>query len=131
MKKILYVRVSSIDQNTDRQKINENDYDLVIEDKCMGTIAFFDRTGSKEIQKISESTNNFKLIVWKIDRLGRDLRDIINTIHFFTNKKIQKKYIISNFDWSNISFKPMLYFYLSINNIDKLSLLISKYNVSF
>jgi DNA invertase Pin-like site-specific DNA recombinase len=23
-----------------------------------------------------------------IDRLGRDLRDIINTIHFFTEKKI-------------------------------------------
>ena len=44
-------------------------------------------------------------------------------INFFTNRKLQKKYIITNYDWSNISFKPMLYFYLSINNIDKVSLL--------
>jgi serine/threonine protein kinase len=44
-------------------------------------------------------------------------------INCFTNQQLQKKYIITNYDWSNISFKPMLYFYLSINNIDKLSLL--------
>jgi len=43
-------------------------------------------------------------------------------INSFTNRKLQKKYFIGNFDWSNNSFKPILYFYLSINNIDKLSL---------
>ena len=44
-------------------------------------------------------------------------------INCFTNKKIQRKYIISNYDWSNNSFKTILYFYLSINNIDQSSLL--------
>lgn len=33
------------------------------------------------------------LAVWSIDRLGRDLRDIINTIHFFTEKKISIHFI--------------------------------------
>ena len=47
--KILYTRVSSIDQRTDRQRINEQDYDLVIEDKCSGSVAFFEREGGKEI----------------------------------------------------------------------------------
>jgi DNA invertase Pin-like site-specific DNA recombinase len=28
------------------------------------------------------------LSVWQIDRLGRNLRDIINTIHFFSERKI-------------------------------------------
>ena len=46
--KILYVRVSSIDQRTDRQRVNELDYDLVIEDKCSGAISFFEREGGKE-----------------------------------------------------------------------------------
>ncbi len=44
-------------------------------------------------------------------------------INCFTNKKLQKKYFVGNFDWSNNSFKSVLYFYLSINNIDKLSLM--------
>ncbi len=44
-------------------------------------------------------------------------------INCFTNRKLQKKYIISNYDWSNESFKTTLYFYLSINNIDQASLL--------
>jgi DNA invertase Pin-like site-specific DNA recombinase len=101
MKKILYTRVSSIDQNTDRQKINQHDFDLVIEDKCMGSIAFFDRVGGKQIQKICNATNQIKISVWKIDRLGRDLRDIINTIHFFTSKNIQVEFISQGFKTLN------------------------------
>ena len=44
-------------------------------------------------------------------------------INCFTNKRLQRKYIVSNYDWSNDSFKTLLYFYLSINNIDQSSLL--------
>jgi DNA invertase Pin-like site-specific DNA recombinase len=29
-----------------------------------------------------------ELSVWQIDRLGRDVRDIVNTIHFFTQRKV-------------------------------------------
>ena len=43
--KVLYVRCSSIDQKTDRQRVSEKDYDIVIEDKCSGAIPFFDREG--------------------------------------------------------------------------------------
>ena len=39
--KVLYVRVSSLDQKTDRQRLKEDEFDLVIEDKCSGSIAFF------------------------------------------------------------------------------------------
>jgi len=47
--KILYARVSTSDQRTDRQRINEKDFNLVIEDKCSGAIPFFERNGGKEI----------------------------------------------------------------------------------
>ena len=86
--KICYVRVSHIDQNTDRQRVNEKDYDLVIEDKCSGAIPFFEREGGKEIKKLVENNIINTLSVLQIDRLGRDLRDIINTIHYFNQKKI-------------------------------------------
>src|SRR3954452_21175416 len=85
---ILYCRVSTLDQKTDRQKVNEKDYGVVIEDRCSGAIPFFDREGGKKIIKFINKGGLTSLAVWSIDRLGRDLRDIINTIHFFTEKKI-------------------------------------------
>ena len=86
--KVLYARVSTIEQKTDRQKVNEQDYQLVIEDKCSGAIPFFDRNGGKEALNLIEKGILKDLYVWQIDRLGRDLRDILNTIHFFNQKGI-------------------------------------------
>jgi DNA invertase Pin-like site-specific DNA recombinase len=86
-KNILYCRVSTLDQKTDRQRIDEKKFDLVIEDKCSGAIPFFERNGGKEIKSFIEKGVKISLSVLSIDRLGRDLRDIINTIHFFTENK--------------------------------------------
>jgi DNA invertase Pin-like site-specific DNA recombinase len=90
---VLYCRVSSIEQKTDRQRINEKDYSLVVEDKCSGGIPFFERTGGKEIKKLIDEGILKSLSVLQIDRLGRDLRDIINTIYFFNEKKITIHFI--------------------------------------
>ena len=86
--RILYVRVSSLEQNTDRQRVNEKDYSLICEDKCSGGIPFFQRQAGKEILGYLEKNMLESLTVWQIDRLGRNLRDIINTIHFFSERKI-------------------------------------------
>jgi DNA invertase Pin-like site-specific DNA recombinase len=87
--KVLYVRVSSVEgQKTDRQRILQDQFDLVIEDKCSGSIPFFKRTGGAQILKMIKQGCKLKLSVWQIDRLGRNLRDIINTIHFFSQRKI-------------------------------------------
>jgi DNA invertase Pin-like site-specific DNA recombinase len=86
--KILYCRVSTIEQSTDRQRADQNNYNLVIEDKVSGAIPFFERDGGTEIRKLIEKEIISSLHVWTIDRLGRDMRDILNTIHFFTEKKI-------------------------------------------
>jgi DNA invertase Pin-like site-specific DNA recombinase len=61
---------------------------LVIEDKCSGAIPFFDRPGGKEILKYLDKGIISTLSVWTIDRLGRDLRDILDTIHFFNVKNV-------------------------------------------
>ncbi len=79
---VLYVRVSTVDQKMDRQRVNESDFDLVIEYKVSGVVAFFEREGGKEIKSPIEKGLKFKLHIYSIDRCGRDLRDIINTIHY-------------------------------------------------
>lgn len=85
---VLYCRVSSLDQKTDRQKVNEKDFKLVVEDKCSGAIPFFERSGGIEIKGLVEKGAISTLSALSIDRLGRDLRDIINTIHYFNEHGI-------------------------------------------
>lgn len=91
--KVLYCRVSTLDQKTDRQRTDESKFNLVIEDKCSGAIPFFERPGGIEIKNLILKGVKFSLSVLTIDRLGRDLRDIINTIHFFTENKITIHFI--------------------------------------
>jgi DNA invertase Pin-like site-specific DNA recombinase len=87
--KVLYVRVSSADgQKTDRQRILQEQFDLVVEDKCSGSVPFFERPGGSQILRMIKKGCQLKLSVWQIDRLGRNLRDIINTIHYFSQRKI-------------------------------------------
>lgn len=91
--KILYVRVSSLDQNTDRQKVNDSEYNYVVEDRCSGAIPFFDREGGKEILKLINKNAISSVSVITIDRLGRNLKDILQTIEFFTTRRIPIHFI--------------------------------------
>ena len=51
---VLYCRVSTLDQKTDRQKVKEKDFKLVIEDKCSGAVPFFERPSGMEIKNLIE-----------------------------------------------------------------------------
>ncbi|MEA4983207.1 MAG: recombinase family protein [Paludibacter sp.] len=95
MKKIsiLYTRVSTLDQKTDRQRITEKDYDLVVEDKCSGAIPFFERTGGKEIMTYIEKGIVGKISAITIDRLGRDMLDILNTLSYLNQNLIPVYFI--------------------------------------
>jgi DNA invertase Pin-like site-specific DNA recombinase len=95
MKKIsiLYTRVSTLEQRTDRQRVNEKDYDLVVEDKCSGGIPFFERPGGKEILSYIEKGIVAKISAITIDRLGRDMLDILNTLSFLNQKMIPVYFI--------------------------------------
>ena len=92
--KVLYVRVSSvIGQNTDRQKIKEKEFNLVVEDKCSGSIPFFEREGGKKIKQLLDKKIITSLSVWTIDRLGRDLLDILNSIKYLSERGIKIHFI--------------------------------------
>jgi DNA invertase Pin-like site-specific DNA recombinase len=91
--KVYYVRVSTVDQKTDRQRINEKEFDLVVEDKCSGSIPFFEREGGKKIQQLLDKKIITSLSVWTIDRLGRDLLDILNSIQYLSERGIRIHFI--------------------------------------
>lgn len=87
---ILYVRISTSDssQNSDRQKIDEKNFDLIFEDHCSGAVEFSNRPEGKRVLKLIEDGSVKSLSIWHIDRLGRDLLDILSTIKFCTSKKV-------------------------------------------
>jgi DNA invertase Pin-like site-specific DNA recombinase len=91
--KVFYVRVSTIDQKTDRQRINDKEYDLLVEDKCSGSIPFFEREGGKKIKQLIDKKILTSLSVWTIDRMGRDLLDVLHTIQFLSEKGIRIHFI--------------------------------------
>ena len=92
--KVLYVRVSSVfGQNTDRQKTNEKEFDLVVEDKCSGAIPFFQRDGGKKILTLIEKGMITSVSVHSIDRCGRDLLDILSVIKFMNEHLIPMFFI--------------------------------------
>jgi len=91
--KVLYVRVSTLDQKTDRQKNESKEFDLVIEDKCSGSIPFFNREGGKKILFLIEKGMITSISVHSIDRCGRDLLDILTVIKFMNEQLIPMFFI--------------------------------------
>ena len=57
--KVLYIRTSTVEQNSDRQKQNNDKNCKIIEDKCSGAIPFFEREGGKKILELTEKGKNF------------------------------------------------------------------------
>jgi DNA invertase Pin-like site-specific DNA recombinase len=85
MKIIKYIRVSTSEQNTDRQEQTDV---LTFVDKCSGTIPFSKREqGSRLIKMATTGTLN-ELRVHSIDRLGRSTLDVLNTIQTLTDLSV-------------------------------------------
>ena len=80
--KAKYIRVSTKEQNTDRQ---EDFDDLTYIDECSGSIPFKNRAEAKKLLDNKEIT---EVHVHSIDRLGRNTLDIMQTIQNFTSKGI-------------------------------------------
>lgn len=85
---IKYSRISSISQRNDRQVQNTKDFDFIIEDTCSGSTPFFEREGGKRIEKMVAKNEVTKISAHSIDRLGRDLLDVLNSIKYFSQKGI-------------------------------------------
>ena len=83
--KALYIRVSTLEQNTDRQ--HENGISTYI-DKISGSTAFRERPEAKKLLANIDKGLINEIHVHSIDRLGRNTLDIMQTIESLTDKGV-------------------------------------------
>ena len=85
-KTVKYIRVSSQEQNIDRQL--DNRFKCYI-DRCSGSIPFKDRTvGGRILDHLDKGDT---LLIHDIDRLGRNLKDILETVEELHKKEVSLK----------------------------------------
>lgn len=83
--KVKYVRVSTANQNTERQLTNSNEFDKVYIDVCSGSIPFAERPQAMELL----NNEDIKYIcVSEVTRLGRNLSDILKTLEYFNDNGV-------------------------------------------
>ena len=86
--KARYNRISTANQNIERQLAKQNPDEIIFNDVISGSIPFSKRTqGAKLIDAIKNKNINY-VSVSSIDRLGRNLIDILNTVQFFTDNGV-------------------------------------------
>lgn len=86
MAKIGYIRVSSFDQNLDRQMelMNEKQVETIFKEKVSGK-----DINRPEFQKMLEFVRaGDEVFVTSLDRLGRNYEDIKDTVAYLKNKKV-------------------------------------------
>lgn len=92
-----YSRISTINQNSSRQIENFKnhigfDAKKVFIEKIQGNVPFMERPEAiKMFDEITNSTESCAVVVDSIDRLGRNLLDILHTIELFTRNGINLK----------------------------------------
>jgi DNA invertase Pin-like site-specific DNA recombinase len=90
-KKIGYIRVSSVDQNTERQ-LAGYELDRVFEDKVSGK----DINRPQLIEMISYVRDGDEVIIHSMDRLARNVIDLKNIVEKLTAKEVTVRFIKEN-----------------------------------
>jgi DNA invertase Pin-like site-specific DNA recombinase len=83
--KVIYGRISTASQNMERQMQKEGKCFL---DVCSGGIPFFERTQSNAMMHYIRTNGIKDISVAHLDRLGRNTRDVLNTIHEITKEGV-------------------------------------------
>jgi DNA invertase Pin-like site-specific DNA recombinase len=86
--KARYNRISTASQNLERQLAKQNPDELLYNDVVSGSVAFSERTKGKQLVADIEANKVNYVVVSSIDRLGRNLYDIINTLEYFNSKGV-------------------------------------------
>ncbi len=104
-----YVRVSTDDQRLDLQKdeLRKAGCEKIFEDHGFSG-ADANRPGFNELIKSLQEGDT--LVVWKLDRLGRDIKQLILIIDELGKRRIQFKSLNDGIDTHNTMGKALFYF---------------------
>lgn len=81
--RVKYNRVSTLGQTGNRFEADTDNYDLVLLDKVSGTVNFKDREKGRELIRLVEDGVVREIICEEISRLGRNTRNVLETLEIF------------------------------------------------
>jgi DNA invertase Pin-like site-specific DNA recombinase len=85
---VLYTRVSTTDQNPDRQLTNSKEYDYVLTDYCSGSIPLYERPKGSEVKKMIDNSTLTRLVIHDVTRIGRNTLDVLSIWSDLTQRGI-------------------------------------------
>ncbi|WP_282017372.1 recombinase family protein [Salegentibacter mishustinae] len=88
MKKARYNRISSPNQKLERQLKRNHPDEIIFNDVVSGSIAFKDREKGKKLMTAIENEEIDFVSVAAVDRLGRNLYDVLTTLEFFNERNV-------------------------------------------
>lgn len=115
--KIGYARVSTEDQNLDLQTdaLDKAGCELIYKEKVSGS--------SKERPELQAMLNHIRkkdtLVVWKLDRLGRSLRDLLNIVNDLHDKGIHFQSLQEGFDTGTPGGKLIFHIFGALAEFEK------------
>ena len=119
--KVGYIRVSSIEQNTESQKtlLDKVGMDKIFEEKISGK-----NTDRPQLQAMLEYVREGDTVYIKdLSRLAHNTKDLLNIVEYLTNKGVALKSIKENIDTSSNFGKLMITFLAAIYEFERANLL--------
>lgn len=112
-----YSRVSTSDQNLDLQidALKKAGCEKIFQDKLSGAIS--NRPG---LEKLFEHVRSGDcIVVWKLDRLGRSLKDLIEIINQLHEKGVSFRSLTENIDTTSNAGKLIFHIFCSLAEFER------------
>ena len=112
-----YASVSTIDQNTDLQTnaLKIAGCQKIFIDKISGV-----KSDRPELNKLKEQLREGDtLVVWRLDRLGRSLRDLIDWMNYLEKQKVMLKSLQESIDTGNPTGKLIFHIFGALSEFER------------
>jgi DNA invertase Pin-like site-specific DNA recombinase len=112
-----YARVSTQDQNLDLQHdaLQQVGCQRIIVDRVSGTVA--ERPGLKQIKDLVRAGDT--LVVWRLDRLGRSIKDLIAWVHWLEQEGAGLKSLQEAIDTTSIGGKLTFHIFAALAEFER------------
>ena len=112
-----YARVSTVEQNLDLQKdaLHAAGCERIIEDTVSGARA--ERPGLNRLKEHLRRGDT--LVVWRLDRLGRSLRDLIDWINWLDDRGIALKSLQESIDTATSGGKLIFHMFGALAEFER------------
>jgi DNA invertase Pin-like site-specific DNA recombinase len=112
-----YARVSTIDQNTDLQTdaLKIAGCQKIFIDKISGV-----KSDRPELNKLKEQLREGDtLVVWRLDRLGRSLKDLIDWMNYLEKENVTLKSLQESIDTGNPTGKLIFHIFGALSEFER------------